>query len=70
VGAEGLEELWGRGVLVADDAETFGSTVADLLVDPQAAHELGATGRELVLDRFGWSKTLQPLVDCVASLAG
>ncbi len=60
-GLEGLEEIEGRGVLVADEPEDIAQLVINLLRDPVEAARLGAAGREAVHDRFLWSATLRPL---------
>ncbi|MGQ0830649.1 MAG: glycosyltransferase family 4 protein [Microthrixaceae bacterium] len=65
IGAEGLEELIGNGLITADDASEFADAVVDLLRDRERAAALGRAGNEAVLRRFSWDQTLAPLVDDV-----
>lgn len=65
IGAEGLESLVGRGILLADGAERFAETVVDLLRDPDRAASLGRQGNHAVAERFSWDRTLAPLLDDV-----
>jgi glycosyltransferase involved in cell wall biosynthesis len=67
IGAEGLEELIGHGLLTADDASSFADIVVDLLRDRERAAALGRVGNEAVLRRFSWDETLAPLVEDVRS---
>lgn len=48
VGAEGLAFSDGIDILIADDPETFGKNVADLLEEPQKAIRLGLAARRCV----------------------
>jgi hypothetical protein len=61
VGAEGLEDLVGRGVVVADDPQRFAAEVVALLDDPARARALGLEGRRAVEAGFGWDSTLAAL---------
>lgn len=61
VGAEGLEDLVGKGVVLADGPRAFAAATADLLGDPSRAAALGATGRLAVVAGYGWASTLRPL---------
>jgi glycosyltransferase involved in cell wall biosynthesis len=70
IGAEGLEDLVGRGIVVADSAAGVADAVADLLADPQRAEALGRAGHEVVRERYGWDATLQPLFDYVDERTG
>ncbi|MGQ0434742.1 MAG: glycosyltransferase family 4 protein [Microthrixaceae bacterium] len=65
IGAEGLESLVGRGILLADGAASFAETVVDLLRDPGRAASLGRQGNHAVAERFSWDRTLAPLLDDV-----
>lgn len=67
VGADGLEDLVGRGVVVVDDPSTMAATIAMLAGDAVAATALGAQGHEAVARRYGWDRTLEPLLDLVAA---
>jgi glycosyltransferase involved in cell wall biosynthesis len=63
LGYEGLEELDGRGVRVADDPGEMAGAILELLENPAQAATLGADGRRAVHERYLWSATLQPLFD-------
>jgi len=54
VGAEGLPLVPGRHFLRADEPEDFAVAVATLLRDPARRRAIGAAGRRLVEERFGW----------------
>jgi protein-tyrosine-phosphatase/glycosyltransferase involved in cell wall biosynthesis len=54
IGAEGLPLVPGRHFLRADDEEDFARAVVSLLRDPGQRGRLGAEGRRLVEERFGW----------------
>lgn len=62
VGVEGLEDLVGRGVVVADDPAQMAATLAELLVDAERATTLGRTGHDAVARDYGWDSTLAPLL--------
>jgi polysaccharide biosynthesis protein PslH len=62
IGVEGLEDLVGNGVVVADTPEHMSAALCDLLADPSRAQELGARGRRAVAERYAWDATLAPLL--------
>jgi glycosyltransferase involved in cell wall biosynthesis len=62
VGVEGLENLVGRGVVVADTPEQMSAALCDLLADGDRAQALGAAGRAAVAERYAWDATLAPLL--------
>lgn len=68
VGAEGLERLVGRGVILADEPAEFAAAVVRLLLDPEEAAATGAAGRRAVHDWYSWDATLTPLVAAVRGL--
>ena len=61
LGAEGLAVAPDRHLLIADDAKTFDAQVRRLLDDPVLAARLGAAGRRLVTERYGWQSSVQRL---------
>jgi glycosyltransferase involved in cell wall biosynthesis len=69
IGAEGLEDLIGSGIVVADDPDHFAALMIGLLSDPSRAAEVGATGRAAVTERYSWSATLAPLAQVLAELS-
>jgi glycosyltransferase involved in cell wall biosynthesis len=67
VAVDGLEDLIGRGVVVADDARAMAEAVAELLEDADAAAALGKLGHDAVVTAHTWDVALAPLLDTVAS---
>lgn len=61
LGAEGLESLTGRGVVLADSPQALATTVADLLADPDRCAELGRLGRAAVQADWTWPRVLAPI---------
>ncbi len=77
IGAEGLQVIDGRHVLIADDPTRFAAAVLRLLEDRTLAASLGASGRVLVERRYRWEsigeewrRTLHALVSDTASAGG
>ncbi len=54
-GAEGLEVVPGRHLLVADEPAEFAEAVVSLLEDGELRERLSRNGRELVSARYDWS---------------
>lgn len=65
IGAEGLDDLVGSGVVLADTPDAFAAEVVSLLEDPARAHGLGEAGRKAVTDRYSWDRAFRPLVNLV-----
>jgi sugar transferase (PEP-CTERM/EpsH1 system associated) len=55
VGAEGLDIVHGRHVLLADSPRDFAASVLRLLNDPELCGRLAAEGRRVVEQQYGWS---------------
>src|ERR1700677_765152 len=66
VGCEGMEDLVGRGVVVADTASALAEAIADLLRDPARAAALGRAGHDAVVADHTWDAALAPLMEAVA----
>lgn len=62
IGAEGLEDLIGEGVVVADDPMDLAREIAQLLLHPSDAHALGLRGANAVSARHSWAAAVQPLI--------
>jgi polysaccharide biosynthesis protein PslH len=62
LGAEGLEDLVGRGVVVADAPADFAAALVDLLTDRERAADLGRDGAAAVESDHSWAHALEPLV--------
>ncbi len=65
LGCEGMEDLVGRGVVVADTATELADAIADLLLDPARAAKLGRAGHEAVAAGHTWDAALAPLMEAV-----
>ncbi len=65
VGCEGMDDLVGRGVVVADTAEGLADAIVSLLVDPARASVLGRTGHDAVAADHTWDAALAPLLEVV-----
>ena len=62
IGVEGLEDLVGRGVVVADDPAAMARAVTELLTDPARSAELGRQGAAAVDADHSWRAAVQPLL--------
>lgn len=68
LGCEGMEDLVGHGVVVADTAEDQAEAIAALLLDPARAASLGRTGHDAVKAGHSWDTALAPLLEAVREL--
>jgi glycosyltransferase involved in cell wall biosynthesis len=59
VGIDGLDDLVGHGVLVADRPDDFARDMIALLRDPELATQSGAKGADAVRTRYSWDVTLE-----------
>ena len=64
-GAEGLDDLAGEGVVIADEPTAFAAAVGSLLADPAEAARLGGRGRAAVAERHSWDAALTPLIAAI-----
>jgi len=62
IGAEGLDLIHDRHLLIADTSAGFAAAVARLLDDHELAHRLAVAARALVEDRYGWDAITRRLV--------
>lgn len=62
VGADGLEDLVGDGVVIADEPAEMAKRILELLGDGERARELGLAGHRAVADRYAWDRVLGPLL--------
>jgi polysaccharide biosynthesis protein PslH len=65
VGCEGMEDLVGRGVVVADSATGLAEAIVSLLDDPARASALGRAGHDAVAADHSWDGALAPLLRAV-----
>jgi glycosyltransferase involved in cell wall biosynthesis len=61
LGAEGIEALPGRDLLVEDQPTAFAEAVNRLLADPDLARCIGASARRLAVERYGWGGAARAL---------
>jgi glycosyltransferase involved in cell wall biosynthesis len=66
VGCEGMEDLAGRGVVVADTVAALAEAIAGLLLDPDRASSLGRSGHDAVAAGHTWDAALAPLLEAVS----
>jgi glycosyltransferase involved in cell wall biosynthesis len=62
-GVEGLEDLVGQGVEVADGATEVAAALVRLLRDPELSVSMGRRGHAAVTERYSWDETLRPLFE-------
>lgn len=51
-GAEGIDAVDGRSIVIADDPDAFGDAIVRLLTDPDAADRIARGGRRLFDERY------------------
>ena len=61
LGAEGLDAVPGRHLLIADHPSDFARSVLRVLGEPGLGDELGRAGRALVSERYSWRGAAQAL---------
>jgi glycosyltransferase involved in cell wall biosynthesis len=61
LGAEGIEAVPGRDLLIEDEPAAFANAVNRLLSDPGLAARIGQSARQLAVDRYGWSGAARTL---------
>jgi glycosyltransferase involved in cell wall biosynthesis len=69
-GAEGLDAVPGRDLLIADTPAEFADHVLHLLNDPDLRQQLSENGRRLVLTRYNWAtigQDVDSFLECVVN---
>jgi polysaccharide biosynthesis protein PslH len=61
LGAEGLDAVPGRDLMIGDNPADFANAVLRVLAEPLLADELGRAGRALVTERYSWRGAAQAL---------
>jgi len=56
LGAEGIEAVAGRDILIADERTSFAAEVTRVLEDAQLRSRLGGCARELAVRRYSWAE--------------
>lgn len=70
IGAEGLDVVDDRHVLLADDPQSFAESVLRILNKPERGKELATEGRRLVEQRYGWDALAERLGSFIREVAG
>jgi glycosyltransferase involved in cell wall biosynthesis len=63
LGAEGIEAIPGRDILVEDEPAAFAEAVNGLLAAPDLAARMGQAARRLAVERYAWSGAARALED-------
>ena len=61
LGAEGIEAVPGRDLIIQDEAAAFADAVSRLLADPGLAARIGKSARRLAVQRYSWIEAAQAL---------
>jgi polysaccharide biosynthesis protein PslH len=61
LGAEGIEAVPGRDLLIEDQPEAFADAVNRLLGDPELAARIGQSARRLAVERYSWAGAARAL---------
>ena len=61
LGAEGIDAVPGRDILVEDQPAAFADAVLRLLAEPSLAARIGQSARQLAVERYGWSEAARTL---------
>jgi glycosyltransferase involved in cell wall biosynthesis len=61
LGAEGIEAVPGRDILVEDQPPAFADAVNRLLAEPDVAGRIGRSARQLAVERYSWSEAARTL---------
>jgi polysaccharide biosynthesis protein PslH len=67
IGCDGLLDLVGRGVVLADDTAAMVEKITELLTDTPTATRLGKNGHDAILEGHTWDRALDPLFEAVVS---
>lgn len=66
IGAEGLEVIDGKHLILADDPDIFAQRVAEVMANPSLASEMGAVARQHVVRHYDWDRIGGELADWYA----
>jgi len=61
LGAEGIEAVESRDILIEDETAPFADAVIRLLAEPELAARIGRSARRLAVERYGWSEAARTL---------
>jgi glycosyltransferase involved in cell wall biosynthesis len=68
LGAEGIDIVNGKDILIADDPTEFADAVLRLLDDPGLAAAIGAEARRVAVQRYAWTAAARRLEDLYQDL--
>jgi glycosyltransferase involved in cell wall biosynthesis len=68
-GAEGIEAIPGREILIADDPKSFAQEVLRLLKHPAEATQIGNAGHQLAVERYDWRTIGRQILKLYGGLA-
>jgi glycosyltransferase involved in cell wall biosynthesis len=61
LGAEGIDAVPGRNILIEDEPAAFADAVNRLLAGPSRAARIGEQARQLAVERYAWSGAAKAL---------
>jgi len=61
LGAEGIEAVPGRDIIIEDQPAAFADAVSGLLAEPDRAARIGAAARQAAVEKYAWSAAAQSL---------
>jgi sugar transferase (PEP-CTERM/EpsH1 system associated) len=70
IGAEGLNVVSGKDIVIADDVAGFAGAVVDLIEDKDRRRSISAAARESVLREYAWPKVVSQLERVYDAVAG
>ena len=70
LGAEGLEVVSGRDLLIADQPEAFAGALLRVLEDQELGARIGAAARQLAVTRYAWAAAAETLESFFAEILG
>ena len=68
IGAEGIDTIPGKNILLADDAESFAQAVSSVITNRNLAESLSLNGRTWVEERYNWRKEYRKIGDIYQEL--
>jgi glycosyltransferase involved in cell wall biosynthesis len=68
IGAEGIDTIPGKNILLADNAESFAQAVSSVITDGNLAESLSLNGRTWVEERYNWQKEYLKIGDIYQEL--
>ncbi len=61
LGAEGIDAVPGRDILIEDEPERFADAVGSLLSDPGLAARIGLSARRQAVEHYAWNAAARAL---------